>query len=323
MRRARVLTLADFPPWFLRVFAVLMGLLWGSFLNVVIYRVPRGMSVVRPGSTCPSCGAPIKPWDNVPLLAYLWLRGRTRCCKTRLSPRYPLIEAMIGLLMWAVVEVVLLRLHPSTPAWQVLVVYVVDLLFALGLVGAAFIDLEHVYIPEFIPYGLSALGVLSFWTRPPLSIREVVVGAFVGFLIVWLPFDFLYRKLRGRTGMALGDAMLVMTAGAWFGIEGAFFALMAGAVQGTLAAGLIWLVKGKLDDHESVAKERAELEAAIAALSPEERAELEASGQDPILDEPEGGLGARIPFGPFLALAMLEYLLIGRDVMQAVFGVGE
>ena len=123
--------------------------------------------------------------------------------------------------------------------------------------------------------------------------------------------------------MAMGDAMLVMTAGAWFGIEGAFFALMAGAVQGTLAAGVTYLFTGKLDDHESVAKEREELERALAELTPEERAEYDASGTDPILDEPEGGLGARIPFGPFLALSMLEYLLVGRDVMQAAFGVGE
>ena len=72
------MTLADFPLWFLRGFAIAFGLIWGSFLNVVIYRVPRGLSVVRPGSACPACGKPIRAWDNVPVLGYLLLRGKAR-----------------------------------------------------------------------------------------------------------------------------------------------------------------------------------------------------------------------------------------------------
>src|SRR3954454_5339168 len=100
--------LAEVPASLLRVYAVLLGLLWGSFLNVVIYRVPRGMSVVRPASHCPGCGAAIRAYDNVPVLSYLWLRGRARCCGARFSPRYPLVELIGGVIAWAIFEVCVL-----------------------------------------------------------------------------------------------------------------------------------------------------------------------------------------------------------------------
>src|ERR1700733_15882720 len=90
--------LADVPFWFLRAFAIPFGLIWGSFLNVVIYRVPREMSVVRPGSHCPACGKPIAGYLNVPVLSYVLLRGRARCCGAKMSPRYPLVELIGGAL---------------------------------------------------------------------------------------------------------------------------------------------------------------------------------------------------------------------------------
>src|SRR5689334_7617806 len=86
------LTLADFPPLWLRGMVVALGLLFGSFLNVVIHRVPRGMSVVRPPSHCPACNAPIRAWQNVPVFGWLVLRGRAACCGAKISPRYPLVE---------------------------------------------------------------------------------------------------------------------------------------------------------------------------------------------------------------------------------------
>lgn len=317
-----MLTLADFPPWFFRVFGPVMGLLWGSFLNVVIYRVPKGMSVVRPASHCPGCGAPVKAYDNVPVLGYLWLRGKARCCGAKLSPRYPLIEAMIGLLAWAIVEVVIFRMPPDSSLGRVLAVFTADLALVLGLVAAAFIDLDHFYIPEAVPIGGTILGVATTGFRPPLSLKEAAIGALVGFLIVWLPFDVLYRLVRKRTGMALGDAMLVMLAGAWFGIQGALFALLAGAMQGTLAAIVVYVFRGKLEDPEALAREREAVLAEIAALPEDERKEAEAE-LDPILDEPGTGLQARIPFGPFLALATIEYLLVGQDLLASLIGGGE
>src|SRR5262245_15171953 len=107
--------LDDVPPLFLRVFALAFGLIWGSFLNVVIYRVPRGMSVVRPASHCPACAAPVRAWQNVPVLSFALLRGKAGCCGAKISFRYPLVELIGGVLSLAILEAVVMRLAPTTP----------------------------------------------------------------------------------------------------------------------------------------------------------------------------------------------------------------
>jgi leader peptidase (prepilin peptidase)/N-methyltransferase len=312
-----MITLADLPPWFLRVFGTLFGLLWGSFLNVVIYRVPAGLSVVRPASHCPACKAPVKAYDNLPVLGWLLLRGKARCCGAKLSPRYPLVEAMGGLLAWAIVEIIIFRLPPDTSLGRGLAIFGVDLALALALVAAAFIDLDHMYIPDGISIGGTIVGLLTTSFRP-LTYVEALVGAGAGFVMVWLPFDVIYRAVRGRTGMALGDAKLVMLAGAWFGLPGALFALMAGAMQGSIAVAILLFFKGKIEEPEAVKREREEILAEVAALPPEERAAAEKElAEDPIFEETEGTLGARLAFGPFIALATLEYLLVGNDLLDA------
>jgi len=310
--------LSDFPPWLLRSFALCFGLLWGSFLNVVIYRVPRGMSVVHPGSRCPACGTPIRPWDNVPVLGYLVLRGRARCCGAKLSPRYPLVEATGGLLSLAILEAIILRLPEATSIERALAIYTADLALALGLLAATFIDLEHMYIPDPITIGGAVLGVATASLRE-MAFTDALLGAAVGFTIIWLPFVVIYPRIRGRAGMGLGDAKLLLLAGAWFGWGGVLFVLGAGAVQGTIAALGMLLARGKIEEPEAVRQEREQVRLELAAMSPEERAEAEKElAEDPLADEPGEGFGqARLAFGPFLALATLEHLLIGRDVLGA------
>jgi len=315
-----MLTVAEIPPWFVRSFALLFGLLWGSFLNVVIYRVPAGMSVVLPPSHCPACKSAVKAYDNLPVVSWILLRGRSRCCKTPISLRYPLVELLGGLLAWAVVETVILRLAPDTSLLRGSLIFAVDLAFALALTAAAFIDLEHMLLPDPITLGGTALGLATTTLRPPLSYGEALLGAVGGFLLVWLPFGVLYRAVRGKTGMALGDAKLVMLAGAWFGLSGAFFALMAGAVQGTVAALVMLGVQGKIAEPAAVVREREALLAEVAALPPDERAAAEKElARDPIFEPTEGALGARIPFGPFLVLALLEYLFFGDHIVAFFF----
>ncbi|WP_437962222.1 prepilin peptidase [Sorangium sp. So ce119] len=313
--------LADFPPWFLRAFAICFGLLWGSFLNVVIHRVPRELSVVRPGSRCPACGTPIRAFDNIPVLSYLLLRGRARCCKAPVSPRYPLVEAAGGVLSLAILEVIILRLPETTPALRALAIYTADLALALGLLAATFIDLEHMYIPDGITIGGAVLGVATASLRS-MGFADALLGAAAGFAIVWLPFVVIYPRIRGgRVGMGLGDAKLLMLAGAWFGWGGALFVLGAGAVQGSLVAIAMLLLRGSIEEPEAVRLEREQIRVELAAMTPEERAAAEEElAQDPLADEPGEGFGqARIAFGPFLALATLEYLLAGRDVLEAYF----
>ncbi len=305
--------LADLPATLAYAYALLLGLFGGSFLNVVIHRVPLGMSIVRPPSHCPGCGARVRFYDNLPILSYVILRGRARCCKTRISPRYVLVEAMGGALAVAILKQLLSTLPTETSLGRGLAIFAANLGFALALVAIAFIDLEHMYVPDAISIGGALFGFATFSLRPNLAFSDAVLGAFVGFVVVWLPFGLVYRWIRGRTGMGLGDAKLVMMAGAWFGWSGATFVLLAGAVQGTVIVVLVYLAHGRIDEPAAVAREKAETEAALALLSSEQRAEAEARvAEDPLYEPTLPGLGgSRVAFGPFLALAALEYLLLG------------
>lgn len=314
--------LADLPSWFAIAFAVAFGLIWGSFLNVVIYRVPRGLSVVRPGSACPACGKPIRAWDNVPVLGYVLLRGKARCCGAKLSPRYPLVELIGGVLALAVLEVLVLPLPEATPIERSLAVFCAGLALSLGLVAAAFIDLEHMILPDSITLGAAVLGVATSSFRA-MTFVEALVGAAAGFAIVWVPFIVIYPRIRkGRVGMGLGDAKLLMAAGAWFGWSGALVVLGAGAVQGTIAAIVQIVAHGKIEEPEEVTKEREAIRAELASMSPEERAEVEKElAEDPMMEEAEEGLpNARMAFGPFLALATIEYLFFGKRVVDWFLG---
>src|SRR6185436_10942166 len=105
---------ATLPRWFLPTATFAFGLLWGSFLNVVIHRLPREMSVVRPASQCPACGKPIAAYDNIPLFSFLFLRGKARCCGAKMSPRYFVVELIGGLVSLAILEAVVLQLPGAT-----------------------------------------------------------------------------------------------------------------------------------------------------------------------------------------------------------------
>lgn len=301
---------------------VSFGLAFGSFLNVVIYRLPRGESLAFPASHCTSCGTPIRAFDNLPVLGWLLLRGKARCCKAPISPRYPLVELLGGLLGGALIQVSVLTLPLDTPLWQGAVVFAAELGLGLGLIAAAFIDLSHLYLPDSITLGGAVLGLLTVPFRPDASFLDSGIGAVVGFLLVWLPFDVLHRLLRGKPGMGLGDAKLVMLSGAWFGWQGAIFTLLAGAVQATFVVLAVYLTRGRIEEPEAVQLERAEIQRELEQLSPEERAEVERElAADPLAAEPESGFGKmRVAFGPFLILAALELLLFGGFIREELLG---
>lgn len=305
------------PYWFILGVAVALGLAWGSFLNVVIHRLPRGESVVFPASRCAKCGTPLRALDNVPVLSWLFLRGRARCCGAPISARYPVVEAIGGLTGYAVCEKIFGEIGP-TGAWHTYVgLFALYLALCLGLVALVFIDLEYMILPDSITLGGAVLGLSTFWFRQ-MHWTESVFGALFGFVVVWLPFYWLYKKLRGHPGMGLGDAKLLLLTGAWFGYRGVLFALMAGAVQGTVVAIVLLLVKGRIDEPDAVRREREEMKAHLESLEGEERAALEEEfAKDPLADAPGDGIGkARLPFGPFLALAGLEYFFVGESLLR-------
>ncbi len=311
------MTIADLPVGFMRGVVIVFGLLWGSFLNVVIYRVPLEMSVVTPPSHCPACGKPIAAYDNIPVLTYVILRGRARCCGAKMSVRYPIVELIGGVLSIAIFEVIIRRLPIDTTVARGVAIYAADFALCMGLVAAAFIDAEHMYLPDPITIGGAILGIGTS-SLHDLSYVESIVGAAAGFVGVWLPFVVLYKVVRGKSGMGLGDAKLTMLAGAWFGWPGALFVFFAGALQGTIGALVIYFVRGRIEEPESVRADREQLQKEAASGDEEAKQIL---ADDPLLGAPPGDglMASRLSFGPFLILACLEMLFVGDWVHENYF----
>jgi leader peptidase (prepilin peptidase) / N-methyltransferase len=318
IQEPRLPILADLPPALIVGVAIALGLTFGSFLNVVIYRVPRHQSVVWPGSHCPGCGRPIAGYDNLPVISYVLLLGRSRCCKQRISPRYPLVEAIGGLYGWALTQTVVASLPDDLSVLHAFGIFAAAMALGLGLLAAAFIDLEFLYLPDPITFGAMALGLLTVPLRPEARFLDALIGGAVGFLVVYVPFDLLYRLVRGRVGMGLGDAKLVALAGLWFGYKGALFVLMAAAVQGTMILLAVLLTRGRVEEPEAVRLERVERLAELEQAEGEDKERLAAEiAADPVLAEPPSQkLGqARLAFGPFLVIAILEYQLFQSTIV--------
>jgi leader peptidase (prepilin peptidase) / N-methyltransferase len=209
------------PIAFAAAVAGALGATVGSFLNVVAYRLPRGESLVRPGSRCPGCATAIKPYDNLPVLGWLLLRGRCRNCKVRISPQYPIVEALTALLA---VSVVLVK-HSAG-----------DIALGLTLVGilvpVALIDLEHRIIPNKITLAASVAAVAIGVALKPSGVPEqLIAGAAAGgFLLV---FVLAYPK-----GMGMGDVKLAAVLGLFLGRSVAV-AILAAVLIGTVVGGMV------------------------------------------------------------------------------------
>ncbi len=214
------------PLWF-GSFAFALGAAVGSFLNVVIYRLPKGLSVVRPRSRCPQCGTPIRPLANLPILSYLWLRGRCFDCGTRISLRYPIVEGLTALLF--------LGLAFSRPLEPRLLI---DCALGAALIAVAFIDHDHRIIPNAITLPGIPLGLCAALVAPPPSWQDALAGVgLVGGMLYALSFG--YELLTGRIGLGMGDVKLVALLGSFFGLEPALGILVLASLLGLLQAG--WL----------------------------------------------------------------------------------
>ena len=233
-----------------------------------------------PASHCTSCGTPIRASTTCRCSAGYCSRGRARCCGARISPRYPLVE-LLGRVAGRHVDsgrradvaardaAVAGRVVVRASSWR----------SGFGLIAAAFIDLSHMYLPDaHHARRRAARAAERAAARPDASWQESLLGAAVGFAIVWLPFDCLHRVLRGKPGMGLGDAKLVMLAGAWFGWQGrAVHAAGRRACRHAGRRSRVYLVRGQIEEPEAVKQERAELEQELcrrARKSARHRSEL-------------------------------------------------
>jgi len=276
-------------PWALLVVAVLFGLVVGSFLNVVAYRIPimmerawrsqceelkaepftpsahvtegKRFDLWWPPSTCPGCGKPIAAQHNVPVVSWLALKGRCASCGTRISPRYPIVEAFAALLALVVAYVL-------GPTWQT----VAALGFAWTLLALTLIDLDHKLLPDSLTLPLLWAGLLVNvpGTFAPLS--SSVIGAAAGYLALWSVYK-LFKLLTGKEGMGYGDFKLLAAIGAWCGWQLLPVVILLSAVVGSIVG------------------------VALIAFGGRSRS-------------------AAIPFGPYLAAAGFIALLWGERLVQ-------
>lgn len=221
--------------WFGTVAAGLFGAIVGSFLNVLIHRLPRSESLVRPGSHCPSCGAPVAAADNIPIFSWLFLRGRCRTCRVSIPLRYPAVELANGLL-WALV-------FWRAPVWGD---FFAGAFLASACLALLFIDAEFQILPDAITLtGIAAglgLSFLSRRTAPLESLAGAALGAGSLFLLA-----FLWEKLRGVEGMGLGDVKMLGMIGAFLGPGGVLVTVLLASLAGSLVGlVLILLRRGSL-----------------------------------------------------------------------------
>jgi len=274
------------------VLVAFLGASLGSFANVVAHRVPLGLSIVRPASRCPSCKAPVPWWGNVPVLGWLFVRARCHTCKVPISARYPLVELACGALAVALwLQLAGPALVPPTMLAKVLVPWLLQLVFIVALVTLTLIDLDWFLLPNEITLPLALCGLVAAFaqTRGPTP-AAAALGAVLGGLVPWVGMR-LYGALTGREGLGGGDWKLLMAIGAWLGAMALPFVVFAGALQGLLTAALF----------------RRDFALATLPTLP---------GEDAPAVSPDVVPFAKlaVPFGPFLALAALEWLFFRGEI---------
>jgi len=250
---AVILAAQLYPPLFYLVVFV-VSLLVGSFLNVVIYRLPLMMennwkaeyasyfnntatedpvtfNLAKPDSTCPSCGHKIRPWENIPLISFVLLRGKCANCQTPISIRYPLVE-----LLTAVACTFTAYFFGPTPhaLWAII--------FTYALIALVFIDVDKMLLPDQITLPLLWLGLLLSTQTIFVGTQDAIIGAAVGYLSLWSVY-WLFKLATGKEGMGYGDFKLLAALGAFTGWQGIPIIILLSSIVGTIAGIAIMVIK--------------------------------------------------------------------------------
>ena len=260
-------------------FFIILGLILGSFLNVCIYRIPRGIFWQSTRSVCPHCQKVIPFYHNIPVLSYLVLLGKSSCCQKKILLQYPIVELLV-----AMVFIVLIEKFPfvKISSEGLLLFHGFDFyyflhaaLFLMVMIVCAVIDFNHMIIPDKISLPMILLSPLAAWLHPALSFKSSVLGVLLGggviYFVAWG-----YFLLRRREGIGMGDAKLLAAIGGWLGYEAVFPTLFLGSVSGSIIGVSCLLVTRKFS------------------------------------------LKAEIPFGPFLVLGASFYLLFPVEWLDRI-----
>jgi leader peptidase (prepilin peptidase)/N-methyltransferase len=274
--------------WFIPLVLLCLGLLVGSFLNVVIYRLPLMMetrwrqdccellevaqekqeaplNLATPNSHCPHCKAAIKPWQNIPVLSFLLLGGKCGNCAAAISPRYPILELVTGLMTMML-------------AWYFDLSFALfgAVLFTWALIVLTMIDVDHQLLPDDITLPLMWLGLLFNLNSTYVSLTDAVIGAMAGYLILWSVY-WLFKLLTGKEGMGYGDFKLLAALGAWLGWQALPMTILLSSLVGAICGIALMVIKRR-------------------------------------------GKDIPIPFGPYLAMAGWIALLWGDALMARYMG---
>ena len=215
------------------IIIALFGLAWGSFLNVVIYRVPRRLSLLYPPSTCPSCKKRIRFYDNIPVVSYLALRGRCRYCGQRIAFSYFLVELLTPTVILVLYGKYALSLH-----------FFAACLFSSALITLGFIDYYHKLLPDWITFPGIVLGLAYSFFRPDLSFVKALIGAAVGAGFLLFIYG-AYYLLRKKEGLGLGDVTMMLLVGVFLGWQKTLLTLILASVTGAVVGILLILIKKK------------------------------------------------------------------------------
>ena len=246
-------------PTLIGIFVVGLGLIIGSFLNVCIVRIPERKSIIWPASACPRCGAPIRPYDNIPVLSYVLLGGKCRACKAGISAMYPVVELCTAALFWACYRI--FGLNAQSSKWT---------LFSALMMVLVATDLRERILPDVVNYtGLAAGLVFSVFVPPPdgsafwiasrlfghfLSPRtagfaDALLGAALGGGLLWLVSE-AYFRLRKREGMGLGDVKMMLLVGAFLGVKRTMLTILVGSLLGSILGATFILARRKDAQYE-------------------------------------------------------------------------
>ncbi len=311
---------------FVDAWVLAVGACVGSFLNVVIARVPKGRSIVSPPSSCPKCGQRIAWYDNIPVVSWLALRAKCRNCGLPISARYPMVELLAALLVFAVWRQ--LGPQPSTLGFAA---------FVCALLALTFIDLDTWLLPHQITWPLLLLGLVSPLWNPELRWLEAGLGALAGFGL-FAAIALFGEKILHKETMGWGDVWLLAAIGAWLGWTALLPVVLLSAIQGSVVGIALLLLGRGPAEKERAAREAREKAAATLAAAPSPGLAPATATETAAPPAAAAGTAApaaadddddwvppphALPYGPFLALAALENLLAHDAIVKlfyAVFG---